>query len=86
MFGEGLDKPQRVAVVGVRPPKEPIAVEGITILSIDDLMRHVKAHFQNLDPMKQAVCRRAMDTFEPSNSPCGSGRHPGPPHEPASRA
>ena len=53
----GLEfKVTRLAVVGARKPKkQPIAIDGIEIISIDELMGRIKGYVGLLNPASEAV-------------------------------
>jgi hypothetical protein len=53
----GLEfKVTRLAVVGARKPKkQPIAIDGIEVISIDELMRRIKEYVGRLNPASEAV-------------------------------
>lgn len=55
VFGMEFDEPERIAVVGVRPAKKPVALKGIAVKSIDELMSEIKVHVRKHDPMSQAI-------------------------------
>jgi hypothetical protein len=50
-----FDSITRFAVVGARPPRKPIALDGIDVLSIDELMGRIKDYVGKTDPASKAI-------------------------------
>jgi Holliday junction resolvase-like predicted endonuclease len=53
--GATFDSITRMAVVGVRPSRKPITLDGIEIVSIDELMGRIKDYVRKLNPASEAI-------------------------------